>query len=384
MQVHPVANVFPMMSDAEIDDLARDILENGQREPVWMYQGQVIDGRNRIAACERIGRLPNTREFVGTEDELLPFVISLNLKRRHLSESQRAMVAANIANMNEGRPAETAQICAVSQQEAADMLNVSRRTVQAAAKVRDEGTPELVQAVQAGKVSVSAAADVAELPKQEQAVVVARGEAEILAVAKEIRAKKAEERRAERVAKIVEISSGNAPLDTARKFPVIYCDPPWRYEHIETESRAIENQYPTMALDEICSLPVSEIAMDDCVLFMWTTSPKLAEAFDVLRAWGFDYRTCAVWDKEVIGMGYYFRQQHELLLVATKGSPITPLPSNRPASVIRSRREEHSKKPALFYELIEQMYGELPRVELFCRSPREGWAAWGNQSQEAA
>ena len=165
---------------------------------------------------------------------------------------------------------------------------------------------------------------------------------------------------------------------------MIYCDPPWRYEHIETESRAIENQYPTMALDEICALPVSEIALDDCVLFMWTTSPKLAEAFDVLRAWGFDYRTCAVWDKEVIGMGYYFRQQHELLLVATKGSPITPLPSNRPASVIRSRREEHSKKPALFYELIEQMYGELPRVELFCRSPREGWAVWGNQSQEAA
>lgn len=383
MQVHPVANVFPMMSDAEIDDLARDILENGQREPVWMYQGQVIDGRNRMAACKRIGRPPTTREFVGADDELLPFVISLNLKRRHLSESQRGMVADKIATLPRGAN-QHAQICAPSQQEAADMLNVSRRTVQAASKVRDQGAPELVAAVEGGVVSVSAAADVAELPKQEQAVVVARGEAEILAVAKEIRAKKAEERRAERVARIVEIAAGNAPLDTSRKFPVIYCDPPWRYEHIETESRAIENHYPTMALDEICALPVSEIAMDDCVLFMWTTSPKLAEAFDVLRAWGFDYRTCAVWDKEVIGMGYYFRQQHELLLVATKGSPITPLPSNRPASVIRSRREEHSKKPVLFYELIEQMYGELPRVELFCRSPREGWAAWGNQSQEAA
>ena len=241
MQVHPVANVFPMMSDAEIDDLARDILENGQREPVWMYQGQVIDGRNRIAACERIGRLPNTREFVGADDELLPFVISLNLKRRHLSESQRAMVAANIATLPRGAN-QHASIEAPTQQQAADMLNVSRAAVQRAAKVREDAAPELVQAVHAGRVSVSAAADVAELPKQEQAEVVARGEAEILAVAKEIRAKRAEERRAERVAKIVEIAAGNAPLDTSRKFPVIYCDPPWRYEHIETESRAIEAQ----------------------------------------------------------------------------------------------------------------------------------------------
>jgi N6-adenosine-specific RNA methylase IME4 len=255
--------------------------------------------------------------------------------------------------------------------------------VQRAKVVIDGGAPELLQAVQAGRVSVSAAADVAELPKAEQVEIVARGESEILAAAKEIRAKKAEGRRAERVAKIVEISAGDRPLDMAAKFPVIYCDPPWRYEYIETESRAIENQYPTMELDAICALPVGEIATDDCVLFMWATSPKLGEAFKVLDAWGFDYRTCAVWDKEVIGMGYYFRQQHELLLVATKGSPVTPLPANRPSSVVRSRREAHSKKPEAFYELIEQMYGDLPRVELFCRSPRPGWAVWGNQAEAA-
>lgn len=176
MQVHPVANVFPMMSEAEIDDLARDILENGQREPVWMYQGQVIDGRNRMAACERIGRPPSMREFVGTDDELLPFVISLNLKRRHLSESQRAMVAANIATMRHGgdRVSEqAANLPVATQAEAAEMLNVSERSVRTAAKVRDEAPLEVVQAVQAGAMSVSLAAEVADLPPEVQEVVAA-------------------------------------------------------------------------------------------------------------------------------------------------------------------------------------------------------------------
>ena len=168
------------------------------------------------------------------------------------------------------------------------------------------------------------------------------------------------------------------------KYAVIYADPPWRYEHVKTESRAIENQYPTMDLNDVCALPVSEICADDCTIFLWTTSPKLEEAFQVLKAWGFNYRTCAVWDKEKIGMGYYFRQQHELLLVATRGSPQTPEPSERVSSIIRAPRAAHSLKPETIYELLESMYPEVPRIELFCRKPRQGWAAWGNEIEDAA
>lgn len=163
-------------------------------------------------------------------------------------------------------------------------------------------------------------------------------------------------------------------------FPVIYADPPWRYEHVKTESRAIENHYPTMSLDEICALPVTTIAGEDCVLFLWATSPKLAEALRVMEAWGFTYRTCAVWDKGQIGMGYYFRQQHELLLVGTRGNLPVPAPSDRATSVIRSPRGEHSAKPTLVYDLIESMYPEYRKVELFARNTREGWQSWGNQA----
>ena len=380
MRVHPVADIFPRMTAAEYAALRDDIKANGQREPIWVFDGQIIDGRHRAQACEEIGIEPAVREYDGDESGLVGFVVSLNLHRRHLDESQRSLVAARLATLPKGAN-QHASIDAPSQAQAADLLNVSRPSVQRAREVLVNGAPELVAAVERGEVSVSAAASVAEMPKEAQAEIIARGEREILEAAKAIRTKKAETRRAKRVEKIVEISKGNAPLgQIAERYPVIYADPPWRYEYIETESRAVENQYPTMALDEIKALDLDAITLDDCVLFMWATSPKLAEAFEVLNAWGFEYRTCAVWDKQKIGMGYYFRQQHELLLVAVRGQPLTPAPANRPSSVLSFPRGEHSAKPAEVYELIEAMYPELPKLEMFCRSPRDGWGAWGNQA----
>ena len=380
MRVHPVADIFPRMTAAEYAALRDDIKANGQREPIWVFDGQIIDGRHRAQACEEIGIEPAVREYDGDESGLVGFVVSLNLHRRHLDESQRSLVAARLATLPKGAN-QHASIDAPSQAQAADLLNVSRPSVQRAREVLVNGAPELVAAVERGEVSVSAAASVAEMPKEAQAEIIARGEREILEAAKAIRTKKAETRRAKRVEKIVEISKGNAPLgQIAERYPVIYADPPWRYENIETESRAVENQYPTMALDEIKALDLDAITLDDCVLFMWATSPKLAEAFEVLNAWGFEYRTCAVWDKQKIGMGYYFRQQHELLLVAVRGQPLTPAPANRPSSVLSFPRGEHSAKPAEVYELIEAMYPELPKLEMFCRSPRDGWGAWGNQA----
>jgi N6-adenosine-specific RNA methylase IME4 len=169
------------------------------------------------------------------------------------------------------------------------------------------------------------------------------------------------------------------------QFRLLYVDPPWEYEHIVTESRAIANQYPTLTLDAICAL--TPPAAPDAVLFLWATSPKLAEAFQVLQAWDFSYRTCAVWDKEIVGMGYYFRQQHELLLVAARGAAPVPEPSDRPASVFRVRRGRHSAKPQQVYELLEAMYPTLTahdRVELFARQPRAGWTVWGNEPETEA
>lgn len=160
-------------------------------------------------------------------------------------------------------------------------------------------------------------------------------------------------------------------------YDLMYADPPWRYEHVKTESRAVENQYPTMSLDDIRTLEVP--AADHCTLWLWATSPKLAEAMSVIDAWGFTYRTCLVWVKDKIGMGYYARQRHELLLVATIGKPRAPEPSTRPDSVIEWPRGKHSEKPALVYGMLQSMYPEARKVELFARERVEGWDAWGNQ-----
>jgi N6-adenosine-specific RNA methylase IME4 len=197
---------------------------------------------------------------------------------------------------------------------------------------------------------------------------------------KEVEKADRNDRRKVRVEKLAQISEGNSELEVDRRYPIIYGDPPWRYEHSISNSRDIENHYPTMSLEEICALPVADLATEDAVLFLWATAPKLGECFEVLKAWGFEYRTCAVWAKDKIGMGYYVRNQHELLLIAKRGEPPMPKESDRRPSLIHAARTEHSYKPVEFYELIEGMYPELPKIELFSRSPREGWSAWGNQA----
>lgn len=189
-------------------------------------------------------------------------------------------------------------------------------------------------------------------------------------------------RRKERTEKLREICTGNQELNNGLGvFPVILADPPWRYEHMISESRAIENQYPTMQLEDICNLRVEDIATEDAILFVWATSSKLAEAVQVIGCWGFKYQTCLVWVKPSIGPGYYVRQRHELLLIATRGTMPMPDESSRNDSVVEAPRSKHSEKPEVFYEIMERMYPNLPKIELFCRSPRAGWAAWGNQSE---
>ena len=184
----------------------------------------------------------------------------------------------------------------------------------------------------------------------------------------------------------------NKPQKVVQKQPpdgiynVILADPPWKYEQYSAKpSNAIENYYPTMDLNDIKKLPKTlskryNIEIDkDSILFLWATAPKLEEAIGVLNEWGFSYRSCAIWDKENLGLGYYFRVQHELLLVGKKGGMSTPGESDRPRSVIRAKSTRHSEKPTIVHELIEKMYPTGRRIELFARKEREGWAVWGDE-----
>lgn len=176
MEFHPLAELFPLMPDNDRAALGADILANGLREEIWTHEEKIIDGRNRYLACKEVGVEPRYRQWNG-EGSLLNFVVSLNLNRRHLDESQRAMVASKLANIDpSGRRLDPLQNCGVvSQGLAAQMLNVSTRLVSSARKVRNDGVPELAKKVEAGEISVSAAAPIAELPKGKQKRLIKRG-----------------------------------------------------------------------------------------------------------------------------------------------------------------------------------------------------------------
>ena len=133
-----------------------------------------------------------------------------------------------------------------------------------------------------------------------------------------------------------------------------------------------------MELEAIKSLYIP--SPPDSVLFLWATAPKLTEALQVMAAWEYNYKTNMVWDKEKIGMGYWFRGQHELLLIGTKGNMSPPAPSNRSSSVYRQRRVGHSAKPTELHDVIETMLPDLRYVELFARKPySDKWQVWGNE-----
>ena len=146
-------------------------------------------------------------------------------------------------------------------------------------------------------------------------------------------------------------------------------------------ARAVEEHYPTLALDEICTLPVP--AANDCILFLWATIPLLDDAFTVLSAWGFKYRSAIVWKKDKTGIGYWVRSQLEILLIGTRGNIPSPAPGDQLPAIIEAPRGRHSEKPEIFAEHIERLFPNVPKLEMFARRARPGWDVWGNEAPHA-
>ena len=163
-----------------------------------------------------------------------------------------------------------------------------------------------------------------------------------------------------------------------KKYSVIYADPPWRYK-IDNTGYIRYMHYPRMKTSEICSLDVRDISEDDSVLYLWSTVPHLPDALEVVKAWGFSYRSQYVWVKDRMGTGWWVRNQHELLLVCKKGKISPPLPEQRRTSLIESPRRKHSQKPDCVRELLSDLYPDIPKIELFARERFAGWDAWGNE-----
>jgi N6-adenosine-specific RNA methylase IME4 len=366
---HPIANLFPLLVGEAFEALTDDIRAHGLRQPIVEYEGLILDGRNRYGACLRADREPRFVTFAG--DDPVAFVLSANLQRRHLDESQRAMVATALASLPRGAHA---QICAASQAGAAEKLNVSRRAVQHAKVVRTKGIAALVQRVEQGEIAVSVAAQIAGLPRTAQAALVDQPEAKLRSAVKR-------QTRAQRERALAARTARAACALGTTLYAVIYADPPWRFEPYARDTgldRAADNHYPTMELAAICAL--TPPAAPDCALFLWTTVPMYREALAVIDAWGFTYKSHYIWLKDQIGTGYWNRCRHELLLVATKGNVPAPAPGEQYESVIAAPLGPHSEKPIAFAEMIEDLFPNNRLLEMFARSRRAGWDVWGNEA----
>lgn len=161
-----------------------------------------------------------------------------------------------------------------------------------------------------------------------------------------------------------------------KKYQIIYADPPWEYkQHLNWKEKSIyplSSYYKSLSLDELKKLPIP--AAENCWLILWTTVPKIQEGLELLKAWGFDYRTSAVWDKGN-GLGFFFRIYHEIILIGKKGNP--PRPLFTVPSIFKESRRKHSQKPDCVRKWIEEVFPAQNKIELFAREKTPGWDAIG-------
>lgn len=184
-----------------------------------------------------------------------------------------------------------------------------------------------------------------------------------------------EEKREDYFQRLSQSTASEAP--PLGPFEVIVADPPWQYEFTPSPARRIENQYDTLGLEQIAAHRPD--ASTDAVLFLWSPTPLLPEALRVMDSWGFRYRSAAIWDKQRLGMGFWFRIQHENLLVGTQGNPLAVPEPARVRSIFSEPWAGHSIKPRTVYEWIERAFPGTQKLEMYARQARPGWAVWGNE-----
>lgn len=339
-------SLVPPMTKEAFDSLISSIRTDGQHEPITINEkDEILDGHHRYRACKLLGIAPKhvPKTFDNPLYEKL-YVIDVNLQRRQLTDVQRVElnlkkkpILQEIAKLNESLGGKGDKILSplgrVNEVIAKDS-GVSYEQVRKIETILEKAPEDLKDKVRTGKTSVNHAY-----------TTVIRAE-----------------------------DHKNTPELPQGTFDIILADPPWQYEISHRGSA--QDHYQAIEIEELKQLPIP--ASDNAILFLWATGPMQQKAFSIMEAWGFTYKAQAVWIKDKIGTGYYFRGRHELLLIGEKGDMPLPEECNRRDSVIEAPRQEHSQKPEIVYQIIERMYPNRKYLELFARSHySEKWTVWG-------
>ncbi len=392
-EVHPEVHLLPPMSAGERAALKGSLQDKGLLEPIVVFQGKIAEGLHRYEVVRELFQegVPLARlrlQFRELEAEELggaafrDWVLAKNCTRRHLSASQVAIVAAreycqsvdaNEAGQGKQRP------------QFAQRFGVSERTLQDAITVWRSERTQLRDAVFQGTIAIHAAVD--ELRQLNSPFIPAEQPHDIThplisdrAVVEASNSNPA--RRDGGRSKVGIVSKAKAPIlrpsgkDIADslnelnregvRFGTIYADPPWAYNNEATRGAATDH-YPTMSVEALCQLPVAELAATDCHLHLWTTNAFLRDAFSVVDAWGFKFKSCLVWVKNELGMGNYWRVSHEFLLLGSddprrRAFEFQPRKIARPAATERlhEREKSHEQRPQHEEEGPAKQVRDLP------------------------
>jgi len=368
LRFHPVADIFPLLDGDEFDALVTDVRENGVLEPIRLYEGQVLDGRNRYRAAQAAGVDCPTKAYDGADP--VSFVVSLNLKRRHLNKSQLAYVALDIERIE-------------AEQAKARQIRKPNSVPQLVAEQKGEAREKAAAAVGTNRQYVSDAKAIAE-KAPELAAQIKAGTKTVTQAKREIKEQAREQRRAENRIKVAAIPEPRQVVGSAR-FATIAIDPPWDWgdEGDQDQLGRARPTYETWSVGRLMELPVGDFADDDCHLYLWITNRSLPKGFDLIERWGFRYITALTWVKPHFGMGNYFRGQTEHVLFGVKGSQ--PLKRKDVGTAFHWPRgpQGHSSKPMEFYQMVESC-SPGPYLEMFSRCDRADWFAWGENASAAA
>lgn len=373
--------VIPPLSAEEREGLEADIIKNGCRDPLVVWDGKLVDGHNRYDICQSHG-LPFATVDMDFESEAHAriWMRSNQSHRRNLTDAWKIELQlankADLANIGQvkreatqGRPLKQDTDKLLSnidnsfpekagpkhkkhntRKAIADASGQSEGKVGQAEYVK-KNAPDLWEEAKAGDRTIGNA--YAEVKKQE---------------------KKAERERLIETQR-EEISSGAIESPTGL-YDVVAMDPPWNYgRKYDPDSSRVANPYPEMTQAEL--LAMEPPFADSCVLFLWTTHQFIWDAKALADRWGFEYKATLVWDKEKIGMGSWLRMQCEFCLVCIKGKPLWDNTTWR--DVIREARREHSRKPEAFYQMVESVTVGR-RLDYFSREQRDGWVSFGNDT----